>query len=137
MHNIVPEASDFVKARGSITSFMYCILTFQPINLLLIIFNIMTADNITYCSLPFDMVLTRLFSHWYIDIQEKIFQSSPEPLGASFLHRKMSHLSKCSGGSLPLKLSNPLMCLPSSNSICFGSLFSPLKEIGSHGSCSI
>jgi len=73
---------------------MYCILIAQHVNLPLMIFNTMTMDNIVYRSLPFDMVLTRFFSHWQIDIQGELFHSSPEPLGASFLHRKINHLSK-------------------------------------------
>jgi len=61
------------------------------------IFNIMTTDNVAYHSLLFGKVITRLFSHWHIDIQGGSFQSRPKPLEASFLHRKMRHLTILSG----------------------------------------
>jgi len=75
---------------------MYCILPSQPVNLPLMILNIMIVDNNACRSLPFGMVLIRLFSHWQIEIQGELFYFSSKPFDASFLYIKMSHLFKCS-----------------------------------------
>ena len=81
MHNIVPKASEFGKAKGCIPILMYCILTSQGVNLPLMLFNIMIVDNSAHHSLPLVMVLSRLFSYWQVDVQGELFQPSPELLG--------------------------------------------------------
>ena len=81
MHNIVPKAGEFGKAKGCIPILMYCILTSQEVNLPLMLFNIITVDNSAHHSLPLGMVLSRLFSYWQVDVQGELFQPSPELLG--------------------------------------------------------
>jgi len=81
MHNIVPKAGEFGRAKGCIPILMYCNLTSQGVNLPLMLFNNMTVDNNAHHSLPLGMVLSRLFSHWQVDVQGELFQPSPELLG--------------------------------------------------------
>jgi len=61
MHNIVSTPDEFNHARWCTSLLIYYSLSFIPVNLPRLIFDIMTGPNLTSNSLLFGMLLTLLF----------------------------------------------------------------------------
>jgi len=80
VYDSAPSLNEFNHARGCTTFLICCILCFVPTNLPKLIFNIMTGPNLASDSLPFGILLTRLFKHWKIDLSNEVPTSHPPPI---------------------------------------------------------
>ena len=80
LHNVVPEFDTSNRAMKCISLLSYCFLSFYSINLLKLIFDIITVSHILSDNLPFCMLHSQFFKFWHTGLSEDVFIPPLEPL---------------------------------------------------------